>query len=278
MNRTHRILALVAHPGDEALGLGAVLARYADEGADVHLLCATQGEAAPFGGSSRGAFPGPVLARMRERELEDSAAILGLRDVRMLGHPDGGLARVEPFRAQMTVAAEIRRIRPQVVLLIGPHALWGHPDHVALSQTTLGAVLAAARHSAPVSGGHAPHAVRKVYELGWTAATRTAVERSAQAGARRHTPAAIALPEWMVHASLDTRRHAERALEAVDRYRSQAMLRAGAAHTSRDDVLRAWARADFSRTLSTVAVPEGIEDDLLAGVRVPLIGGARAAA
>ena len=277
MSRTHRILALVAHPGDEALGLGAVLARYADEGADVHLVSATRGEAAPFGGSSRGAFPDVVLGRMRERELDEAAGVLGLADVRVLGYPDGGLGAVEPFRAQMTLAAEIRRIRPQVVVLVGPHAFWGHPDHVALGQTAFGAVLAAARHSSPVPGRHAPHAVRKLYELGWSGPTRAAFERETRAPGIRIPPAPATLPGWMIHASIDTAAYAGRALKALECYRSQPVLREGPAAVRREGILRLWETTEFSRSLSTVAAPQGVEDDLLAGVRVPMIHPSRAA-
>ncbi len=277
MSRTHRMLALVAHPGDEALGLGAVLARYSDEGTDVHLVSATRGEAAAFGGSSAGAFPGTVLGRMRERELEEAAGILGLADVRVLGYPDGGLGAVAPFRAQMTLAAEIRRIRPQVVLLVGPHAFWGHPDHVALGQTAFGAVLAAARHSSPVPGRHAPHAVRKLYELGWSGPTRAAFERETQAPGIRTPPSPATLPGWMIHASIETGAYAERALEAVECYRSQPAFRDRPRGSRREEILRLWERTEFSRSLSTVAGPQGVEADLLAGVRVPVIHGSRAA-
>jgi LmbE family N-acetylglucosaminyl deacetylase len=277
VSRTHRILALVAHPGDEALGLGAVLARYADEGADVHLVSATRGEAAPFAGSSRGAFPDAVLGRMRERELEEASGVLGLADVRVLGYPDGGLHAVEPFRAQMTLAAEIRRIRPQVVLLVGPHAFWGHPDHVALGQTAFGAVLAAARHSSPVPGRQAPHAVRKLYELGWSGPTRAAFEEATLAPGIRRPPSPATLPDWMIHASIDTGRYAERALDAVECYRSQPAFRGRPMGSRREEVLRLWARTEFSRSLCTVAGAQGVEADLLAGVRVPVHQGSRAA-
>ncbi|HEV2124916.1 MAG TPA: PIG-L family deacetylase, partial [Chloroflexota bacterium] len=39
-----RLLAVYAHPDDEAFGTGGTLARYAAEGAEVVLICATRGE------------------------------------------------------------------------------------------------------------------------------------------------------------------------------------------------------------------------------------------
>ena len=39
------ILAVLAHPDDESFGMGGTLALYAAEGTEVHLACATRGEA-----------------------------------------------------------------------------------------------------------------------------------------------------------------------------------------------------------------------------------------
>ncbi|TNF27292.1 MAG: PIG-L family deacetylase, partial [Deltaproteobacteria bacterium] len=55
-----RVLGVFAHPDDEAWSAGALLTRCAQQGAEVHLVCATRGE----GGSDRTgrATPGPTLA------------------------------------------------------------------------------------------------------------------------------------------------------------------------------------------------------------------------
>ena len=39
------LLSVLAHPDDESFGMGGTLAKYASEGVDVHLICATRGEA-----------------------------------------------------------------------------------------------------------------------------------------------------------------------------------------------------------------------------------------
>jgi LmbE family N-acetylglucosaminyl deacetylase len=209
---TPRILAILAHPGDEAWALGAVLARYVFEGARVHLLCATRGEAGRFG-SSREAFPPAVLGRVRERELDAAARILGLHDVDILGYPDGGVASVDPFRVQMDLAARIRRARPHVVITWGPEGPAGDADRTAVGEATQGAVLAAARHSAPVPGGLTPHAVRKVYRRVWsrTAPTLGTWLRRSPTGPEGARPGGVALvPEWMVTAVVETGAYAGR--------------------------------------------------------------------
>ena len=43
--RPMRLLAVLAHPDDESLGVGGTLAKYASEGCEVSLLTATRGGA-----------------------------------------------------------------------------------------------------------------------------------------------------------------------------------------------------------------------------------------
>jgi LmbE family N-acetylglucosaminyl deacetylase len=44
MNGSLKLLAVFPHPDDETLGLGPTLARYAAEGIETYLVCATRGE------------------------------------------------------------------------------------------------------------------------------------------------------------------------------------------------------------------------------------------
>lgn len=85
-----RLLVLAAHPDDETLGAGGLIASLAAKGTSVDVIVATAGE---------GSHPDSVthtpgqLAEIREQELRTAVAALdpGAR-VRLLGLPDGGLA------------------------------------------------------------------------------------------------------------------------------------------------------------------------------------------
>src|SRR5438270_4915380 len=96
MSEALRLLAVTAHPDDETLGFGGVLARYASEGVETFLVTATRGERGRYLGHANGSpeHPGAAeLSAIREKELRAAAAILGLHDVVLLEHPDGGLDR-----------------------------------------------------------------------------------------------------------------------------------------------------------------------------------------
>jgi LmbE family N-acetylglucosaminyl deacetylase len=118
-----RVLALAAHPDDEVVGCGGLLALAADAGADVHVLFATDGEAT-IGAALR---PDEV-ARRRRAEAELSCRVLGAIP-HFLGLPDGRLAEHAD-----DLAAGVRRLvehlQPDVVL--APWELDGHRDHRAV--------------------------------------------------------------------------------------------------------------------------------------------------
>lgn len=168
-----RLMCILAHPDDETLGLGSTLAKYAGLGVETHLLTATRGE--------RGWHDVPPqnpglqeMGRIRERELRDAAAILGLNDVRLLDYIDGDLDQVAAGEIVPRIVAHVRRVRPHVVITFAPDGAYGHPDHIAISQFTAAALVAAADPTyEDAEGGHDAHRVPKFYYLAETTEVAT---------------------------------------------------------------------------------------------------------
>ena len=161
MTGERRLLCVLAHPDDEALGLGGALAKYAAEGAAITLVVATRGERGWTG--EPGADPGPrALGELREAELRDAAHLLGVRELAFLGHLDGELDRVGHETVIAQIVAHVRRARPQVVVTFGPDGAYGHPDHIAISQLTTAAVVCAADARYDRCEETAPHTVAKL--------------------------------------------------------------------------------------------------------------------
>lgn len=78
-----RVMCCLAHPNDESLGAGGILAKYAAEGVLTYLVTATRGERGWVG--DQAAYPGEeALWRLREAELRAAARVLGLQEVRFL--------------------------------------------------------------------------------------------------------------------------------------------------------------------------------------------------
>lgn len=144
------LLAVFAHPDDETFLAGPVLARYAAEGVDVQLVCATPEEPVGEGG----------IAAVRRAELRCAAEALGIRRVHHLGYGDspmspgfgaasGALVAASQQEVIERVLKVMEEVRPQVVITDSAYGAYGHPDHILMHQVTV----AAFRRYVASSGG-----------------------------------------------------------------------------------------------------------------------------
>lgn len=65
MSSPVKLMSVLAHPDDESLGVGGILARYAAEGAETYVVCATRGERGRFGDAVD--RPAPAMKLMSDR-------------------------------------------------------------------------------------------------------------------------------------------------------------------------------------------------------------------
>jgi LmbE family N-acetylglucosaminyl deacetylase len=175
VDRPLTLMAVHAHPDDEATGTGGILARYAAEGIHTVLVTCTDGGCGDGPGGVKPGEPGhdpAAVAAARQAELEASCRVLGVGDLELLGYADSGMmgwpqndapgafwtTPVEQAAARL--AELIRRHRPDVVVTYDENGFYGHPDHIQAHRITMAAV--------ELTGIPA-----KVY---WTTAPRSAME------------------------------------------------------------------------------------------------------
>jgi len=257
-----RLMAVLAHPDDESLGIGGTLARYAEEGVRTFLVTATRGERGR-NGESRDSVPAQ-LGALRAAELWNACRVLGVSDLRFLDYPDAALDRVDSTKATAKIAGHIRHVRPHVVVTFGPEGGYGHPDHIAISQLTTAAIVEAA------SSGLDPHQVSKLYYMAWTkskwdayqAALKT-LRAQVDGVPRQATP----WPDWAVTTVIDTASHWPVVWRAVSCHETQMSIYRNLHHLPAEHHRALWGSQEFYRAFSLVNGGRDVETDLFEGLR-----------
>jgi LmbE family N-acetylglucosaminyl deacetylase len=272
------LMAVHAHPDDEATGTGGVLARYASEGIRTVLVTCTDGRCGDGPGGVKPGDPGhepASIADARRLELEESCRLLQVSDLELLGYADSGMmgwstndAPGSFWTTPVAEAAErlsdlMRHYQPDVVVTYDENGFYGHPDHIQAHRVTMAAV---AR-----SGLQA-----KVY---WTTAPRSGIEEmfkvlrefdpefaeTAGEGSQDELPDDFGLPDDQISTWVDTTPFARQKYDAL------------AAHASQEENIFFLRMGEerFSQLMSTetfVRVQDHTqsplpEDDLFAGLR-----------
>jgi LmbE family N-acetylglucosaminyl deacetylase len=273
--QTPRLMAVLAHPDDESLGVGGTLAKYASEGVEVFLLTATRGDGGRYRGHPREHHEHPgraALANIREMELRAAVSVLGVRELSLLDYRDQHLDRANPREAVGGIVKHLRRIRPHVVVTFGPDGAYGHPDHIAISQLTTAAIVASADGAFAVDGVDAvgpPHAVSKLYYIAWPdsawAAYQAAFRKmvSTVDGLERQ---AMPWPDWAITTVIDTRDFWSTVWRAISCHESQVTAYERLKELSSEHHEALWGRQSFYRAFSTVNGGRTRETDLFEGI------------
>ncbi|HET9493055.1 MAG TPA: PIG-L deacetylase family protein [Chloroflexia bacterium] len=263
------LMCIFAHPDDESLGTGGTLARYRDEGVDIHLVTATRGERGWFGPPDD--YPGPgALGSIREAELEAAAEVLGISTVSFLDYIDGDLDKAPHDEAVSRIVSHIRRVRPHVALTFGPEGSYGHPDHIAISQLATAAAVRAADCTFRDPEGREPHALSKLYYMVVSDAEARLYQQVFGElvmqidGVERR---AVPWPDWMITTRIDTERYWRTAYEAIRCHRSQLPGYDDLLAQPEDKLRDLFGYMTYYRAFSTVNGGRDLETDLFEGLR-----------
>lgn len=124
------ILSVWAHPDDETWTAAGVLATAAANRQPVCCVTATRGE---LGTQDETRWPADQLGKIRQDELHQALAILGISDHKWLDYRDGQCHQADIDQAANKLLPIIESFQPDSVLTFGPSGTTGHPDHIAIS-------------------------------------------------------------------------------------------------------------------------------------------------
>lgn len=120
------LVAVIAHPDDEAYGPCGTLHKYSKTH-DIFIICATKGES---GGIEK------KLGEIRALELEKSAKLIGIKKVFFLGFIDGTLSNSNYHKLAKKIEDKLIILKPQIVITFEPRGVSGHIDHIVVSMVT----------------------------------------------------------------------------------------------------------------------------------------------
>jgi mycothiol S-conjugate amidase len=166
------LMAVHAHPDDECISTGGILARYGAQGVRTVLVTCTDGA---VGEISDPALATPEnLAQVRSGELDESVRILGIHRLVKLGYRDSGMqgtpdndnpASFQQANFDEAVEKVVRVMReehPDVVVTYDENGGYGHPDHIRAHQVAV-AAFAAADDASRFPDAGAPWTPSKLY-------------------------------------------------------------------------------------------------------------------
>jgi LmbE family N-acetylglucosaminyl deacetylase len=300
-----RLMLVHAHPDDELFGTGGTLRRYADEGVETILVCATRGEEGEIHDPDLDPVEAkPRLGEIRTGELRCAAAALRIGVVEFLGYRDSGMVgtpenanpacfhQADLAEATARLVRLVRRYRPHVMVSYNDFGGYGHPDHIKAHQVAQQAFDRAADPAYDPSPDLAPWQPRKLYETAmlkdmvrsWRERSREeheqrAANRAAESSEGNEGPAEEpfnpafydemeqhALDRDQVTTSYDVSRYRPDLLTAMRCHRTQFAPDSDMFKEPPEDVPD-WMRLEHFRLVQSRILSNGHEDDLFAGLR-----------
>jgi LmbE family N-acetylglucosaminyl deacetylase len=255
-----------AHPDDECIATGGVMAKAAAEGHRVVLVVATRGER---GEVAEGVLdPGEPVPKRRSAETRASAAVLGASRVVFLDYIDSGMMgeatndtpgsfwTADVDEAAGHLAEVLREEAADVLTVYDDHGGYGHPDHIQVHRVG---------HRAAERAG-----VERVYEA---TMNRDEIRRLMAASAEAAAEAAelpdtdetanFGSPEAMITAGVDVRAFLDKKRDA---------MRVHASQIAEEHFMLAMPDEDFAAAFGTewfIRAGQGpgvTETDLMAGL------------
>jgi len=134
IEKNAKVLVFMPHPDDEAVFMSGFLKIITTNKIGIRVVTFTAGEKSTL---RYGLSPEEDLAKARRKELLNSFRILGVKNFEVLSFPDGGLKN-KKSEMKIEILKQISEYKPSHVVTFEPDGIYGHPDHIALSEAVSG--------------------------------------------------------------------------------------------------------------------------------------------
>lgn len=236
MNAKQSLMVVHAHPDDESIGTGGILAKYSAVGIKTILVYGTRGEVGEIlNPDFVPPSPGMKIEDIRALELEKALEVLGVDSVHFLGYRDSGMTgssdnhhpnafgRANMWEATRRLVDIIRRVCPHVIVTYNERGFYGHPDHIMANRVTMQAFQDAGDPEFGCNNGLKPWQPDKLYYIAAPITRLRMINRLAlERGENPHfDPEVLGTPEDEITTIVDVRKYLPQKLEAINCHQSQ---------------------------------------------------------
>lgn len=279
------LMVVHAHPDDEVIGSGGLFARSSAEGVRTVLVTCTLGEEGEIVVPEMDTPENHArLAEIREQELQAATELLGIQHLEVLGYRDSGMMgrpsnehpecfwQADLGEATSRLVALVRRYRPQVLMSYNEEGGYGHPDHINAHKITVAAFDAAGDPAQYPEAGPA-WTPSKLYYMSfrrarWLKAWAIMRERGVATPMDEESfDASRYVDDPRVTTTLDIREYLPQKMQALVVHRTQIPATWAWLNIPEDLRVEIFGEEHFIRISSRVAVSDGEETDVFAGLR-----------
>jgi LmbE family N-acetylglucosaminyl deacetylase len=236
MNTELSLMVVHAHPDDESIGTGGILAKYSAEGIRTILVYSTRGEVGEI--LNPNFVPpstGLKIEDIRVLELGRALKVLGVESAYYLGYRDSGMpgsldnhhpqafAEANMQEATGRLVDIIRLVCPHVIVTYNERGFYGHPDHIMANRVTLQAFHIAGDPEFKCEKELKPWHPNKLYYIAAPTTRLRLINRLAlEHGEKLNlNPELLGTPEDEITSIIDVRKYLSQKLEAINCHQSQ---------------------------------------------------------
>ena len=232
------LMLVHAHPDDESIGTGGVMAKYAHEGVHTVLVTCTRGELGDIQDPEEFVPPEPGMSmkEIRKIELDNALKVLNTDEFFCLEYRDSGMAGTpgnqDPrsfAQADLDTAANrlaeiIRKVRPHVVITYDETGIYWHPDHVMAHKITQKAFFAAGDAAYGTEGDLPAWQPAKLYHIAIPMPRTRRYDRMSEeeeGKKEERSSAIVGTPDEKITTRIDITRYLDAKFAAIYSHKSQ---------------------------------------------------------
>jgi LmbE family N-acetylglucosaminyl deacetylase len=152
-----KAICIQPHPDDNEVGMGGVIAKLVSEGCEVHYITVTDGSL----GLINDSLTHEELAIKRRQEVEESGAVLGVKNFHYLNYQDGTLSDIHKLSGD--IAEIIRVVKPEFIFCPDPWLNYeAHQDHIITGKAVAQSFISTWLHEYPLGTKTKPHKVKGI--------------------------------------------------------------------------------------------------------------------